>query len=475
MRFRFRKSHVYLLFVLILFAIGWLVLIRLDTKFNRSYSADFAPIRSKSGKWLNKFVTPVNLVNPRSSRIKDSAGSNTLGYQPISCLINNEHSIGCLKGQDATVWVPFNFVKRYFDIDGQLVKTLDGREYLNWEHSYSKIYRPKTPYDYRKSFLWFQNYNVEVRDRVKCISGSKSVPISTQWEPKGHFYPIQIAQFGLSHFSKNLTQGPPRVTVIEDGQLRQEFWFLEKPSQGNIPLVQSIVDESNEVTSDVNHVLSIKGDKVSFKFKRKKLNNDLILSMRLKASKNFSFTVYLISDLVKEFSVNYALNDDDFIDNENSYGVGATFEQWFTITRDVGVDLQKAYSVAGRKLPVKPRNLHVSRILFKGQALIDNVVLYSNAHEANFYAAVRWMVENQDRKGGWPIHATRKLCSGTLILPSGWYSAMAQGQGISLLTRMYHITKNETYLKSAIRALALFDMNSTVGGIRTFFLDKHVW
>ncbi|KAH8041688.1 hypothetical protein HPB51_017490 [Rhipicephalus microplus] len=46
------------------------------------------------------------------------------------------------------------------------------------------------------------------------ISG---VPISTQWDPKGHFYPVQIAQFGLSHFSKNFTEPPPSVALLENG------------------------------------------------------------------------------------------------------------------------------------------------------------------------------------------------------------------------------------------------------------------
>ena len=44
------------------------------------------------------------------------------------------------------------------------------------------------------------------------------MPISTQWGPEGYFYPIQIAQYGLSHYSKYLAE-PSRVKdVIEDGE-----------------------------------------------------------------------------------------------------------------------------------------------------------------------------------------------------------------------------------------------------------------
>jgi hypothetical protein len=47
---------------------------------------------------------------------------------------------------------------------------------------------------------------------------SSGVPFSTQWTLEGHFYPIQIAQFGLSHYSKQLVEGTPEVLVMEDGE-----------------------------------------------------------------------------------------------------------------------------------------------------------------------------------------------------------------------------------------------------------------
>ena len=45
------------------------------------------------------------------------------------------------------------------------------------------------------------------------------VPISTQWGPQGYFYPIQIAQFGLSHYSKILVQKPAEQTLYESGKI----------------------------------------------------------------------------------------------------------------------------------------------------------------------------------------------------------------------------------------------------------------
>ena len=45
------------------------------------------------------------------------------------------------------------------------------------------------------------------------------MPISTQWGSQGYYYPIQIAQYGLSHYSKHLAaNGRRSVEVIEDGE-----------------------------------------------------------------------------------------------------------------------------------------------------------------------------------------------------------------------------------------------------------------
>lgn len=74
-----------------------------------------------------------------------------------------------------------------------------------------------------------------------------------------------------------------------------------------------------------------------------------------------------------------------------------------------------------------------------------------------------------------PVLVTRKLSNGELVLPPGWYSAMAQGQAMSLLTRMYHATQDSRYLDSAVEALKLFNRNSSENGVRTFFVDKFIW
>lgn len=46
------------------------------------------------------------------------------------------------------------------------------------------------------------------------------VPLSTQWGPQGYFYAIQISQYGLSHYSKNLTERPPHVELYDAAEER---------------------------------------------------------------------------------------------------------------------------------------------------------------------------------------------------------------------------------------------------------------
>lgn len=59
------------------------------------------------------------------------------------------------------------------------------------------------------------------------------VPISTQWNPTGYYYPTQIAQFGLSHYSKNLVLPTPRVKLLENGQLNSH-WVI--PSMAKLQI-----------------------------------------------------------------------------------------------------------------------------------------------------------------------------------------------------------------------------------------------
>lgn len=61
------------------------------------------------------------------------------------------------------------------------------------------------------------------------------------------------------------------------------------------------------------------------------------------------------------------------------------------------------------------------------------------------YLCADWAVDNQQPDGGWATFTDEK--------PEHPYSAMAQGEGTSLLIRAYLVSKNEKYLRSAEKAI----------------------
>jgi hypothetical protein len=52
---------------------------------------------------------------------------------------------------------------------------------------------------------------------VSC-STCTGVPLSTQWGSQGYFYPIQIAQYGLSHYSKHLLDTSRTTQLLDDAE-----------------------------------------------------------------------------------------------------------------------------------------------------------------------------------------------------------------------------------------------------------------
>lgn len=104
--------------------------------------SDFVLTRGVVKKWDRKFY------------------NNFENYQDIDCIINQEHTIRC-KREDDEVYIPFSFIKNYFEVFGTLSTDNSGTRF-NWSHSNSKINYPKGKYDPNGLFMYFENYNVEV-------------------------------------------------------------------------------------------------------------------------------------------------------------------------------------------------------------------------------------------------------------------------------------------------------------------------
>lgn len=292
---------------------------------------------------------------PKWNGKSSSANRQTEPTEEIDCFINQEYSISCRREGDE-VYLPFSFLHKYFEVYGTL-SSVDGVTRFDWAHSYGKINFPKGIYDPKGVFMYFENYNVEMRDRVKCISGREGVPISTQWEVQGYFYPTQIAQFGLSHYSKNLTEPEPRRKVLDDSEKNLADWIVPKNStlirtwnkNLNTNFVNFLTNNqfSSAIKLTLNHVLDLVLS-IDILFKP---NSSLIVTLQNRETKKIYNLNYIAADLLLS------------VQSENIYyGIGGNFTGWRKLTRDLLVDLQKGLpgSPSEKKKKLRRTELRVS-------------------------------------------------------------------------------------------------------------------
>ncbi|XP_012690193.1 D-glucuronyl C5-epimerase B [Clupea harengus] len=392
-------------------------------------------------------------------------------YEEIDCLVNDDTTIkGRREGSD--VYLPFSWMEKYFEVYGKVVQ-YDGYDRFEFSHSYSKVYAQREPYHPSGVFMSFEGYNVEVRDRVKCISGVEGVPLSTQWGPQGYFYAIQIAQYGLSHYSKNLTERPPHVEVYDTAEERDS-----RPSAWTVPKGCSLgkVYDKTRGSSVRQFSAPENSEGVSLPLGNTK---DFIISFDLKFVSNGSVSVVLeTTEKGPPFVIHYVTTSQliAFKDRDITYGIGPR-TAWTTVTRDLLTDLRKGLGLSNTKAVKATKTMprRVVKLVLRGRGAIDNITISTTSHMAAFFAASDWLVRNQDERGGWPIMVTRKLGEGFRALEPGWYSAMAQGQAMSTLVRAYLLTKDEVYLKGALRATGPYRMPSEQHGVKAVFMNKYDW
>ena len=95
---------------------------------------------------------------------------------------------------------------------------ISSQQIIHFKNHTYRILSSSYKYNSRGSYLNFAFFNVEQRSRVLLIDFLYGkflceikievtflvldIPVSSQWQSSGHLYPIQIAQFGLSHWSR---------------------------------------------------------------------------------------------------------------------------------------------------------------------------------------------------------------------------------------------------------------------------------
>lgn len=462
---------------------------------------------------------------PNSSFAASSVSSNkcACSSEQIDVDVNDGEALVSGRKEGSEVFVPFNFVRKYFDIYGKFEDV--GETRFLWSHSYSKIFLPSTPYTFDGPFMSFANYQVETRERVKCVSAIEGVPISTQWSRQGYFYPIQIAQFGLSHYSKELqrtkkdeeegySEGEAddgakkkgfswlkneasdhrRALVIEDAEDRGHLakWAMPRDEAKATRILDAELDTtvfhfqtdepfSASVDSLTAHdesgiAVSLTPETVDKKLTLQTdlhfLRNTSSLSARLQVRGRGTFYVHYVGGC--DSALTHTPDSRHFL-----YGLGArSNSRWIRLTRDLAVDLQKGLLLSKkfRKLAAKAAGLTLDAIILHGEGYLDNLTLLTEAHLPHFYAAADWFVKNQDEtNGGWKIDVTRKLANGLLTIPPGWLSAMGQGQAMSILARAYHLTRDDVYLRAALKAIKPFHFRAIEGGVVAYLFDKFPW
>ncbi|NXE43984.1 GLCE epimerase, partial [Ptilorrhoa leucosticta] len=387
---------------------------------------------------------------PKAPGMPGSAGRGALRYEEIDCVINEEHTVkGRREGSE--VFLPFSWVEKYFQVYGRIAQS-DGSERFEFSHSYSKVYAQRAPYRPDGVFMSFEGYNVEVRDRVKCISGVEGgvllgMILEIWWKWKVMCLCWWECGNGVVTLrtSRSMT-GSSASSGVEGG------FFLG---------IRGFPEASEGVSLELNN-----GRDFIISFDLKFLTNGSVSVVLETTERNQLFTVHYVSNTQL-----IALRDRDIF-----YGIGAR-TAWSTLTRDLLTDLRKGVGLSNTKAVKQTKIMpkRVLRLVARGRGFLDNVTVSATAHMAAFFAASRWLLRNQDERGGWPIMVTRKLGEGFKSLDPGWYSAMAQGQAMSTLVRAYLLTKEPAFLGAALRATAPYKLPAEQRGVKAVFMNRHDW
>jgi heparosan-N-sulfate-glucuronate 5-epimerase len=155
---------------------------------------------------------------------------------------------------------------------------------------------------------------------------------------------------------------------------------------------------------------------------------------------------------------------------------GVIYEgDWKRFTRNLINDVAKGLPHKNLGSPIR-----VEEIALEGVGCITNLTLSTRKSLRFFFHAADWLIQQQDDKGGWPVGVTlnkdQSKYSQADEIPPGWYSGMGQGHAMSVLTRAYKFSKDEKFLLAAIKALHLFEIPSSEGGVVARFMDTpHIW
>ncbi|KIH51688.1 hypothetical protein ANCDUO_18221, partial [Ancylostoma duodenale] len=327
------------------------------------------------------------------------------------CSANNGKEMTCMRDENE-YYFPFSFIKKQYDVTGKMSK--DGSRFELFT-SYSKIRVPDgDSYDPKGPFGHFATYSVETRERVRCISGETGVPMSTQWSPTPYYYPIQIAQYGLQHYSRMIVNKTEAETLIKGSESAE--W---KGSAAMHDTSERIFYHDDERGDVVN--ISTTVENASFTILVRIIESDLLVLLNYVGGHD--------PRCVWNDSVSFPGAEQVSF----SFSLGKLRSQWYSITRDALVDASRALSSMNTSkkkegnVVLHPGDIKVVSLGFRGRVSVRQRIEQSeSAHRKSFLTAADWLITNQDEKGGWAVPVERAIADRRLVLPAGWHSAMAQ-------------------------------------------------
>lgn len=92
---------------------------------------------------------------------------------------------------------------------------------------------------------------------------------------------------------------------------------------------------------------------------------------------------------------------------------------------------------------------------------------HEERHRENCLACADKLLALQDSRGGWPCDFDYPCPEVNSVLKAGWYTAMGQGQAISLFVRANALREKEAYRTAAHRALEVLELPVEAGGVFT--------
>lgn len=286
-----------------------------------------------------------------------------------------------------------------------------------------------------------------------------------------------MAQFGLSHLSKHNDRGNKSYR-FNKFVIDEENYFIFNKNEKN-----SLVTSKTGFAFSLERAIyrtEFNPRFISFIISTKshfKLTFDLIISTGLSSSNLIGQVVYLFKYSADRVETVRTSHNKSTFSIEHSIQSSNIYQLKFI--RNLCIDTCKGLKITcDQCMSLKESGLRVYQIGLEGKGEIENGVFYDEeipsielARQAGDYLVSAQNVST----GGWIINVTRKFDKyGKISLKSGWYSAMAQGQAISLLCRLYSLTKSRIYLNSATSAVDLFFVDVKSNGIRSEIHDG-VW